>query len=262
MDIYRSDFKNNNIKLELFYAGYSTLDKSWCGNDINAPFSFLYYITDGKAQINTEFGEFILLPGHWYLLPAGCKFSYKCPDKMSKFYFHIKLCGEDNLDWLRGCKTPLILKKDLDFEQTLEFIKTGETLLGFTVKSLIYSTLSEILSKNNIRVQNLSLSPCVMRAVEFINNNLSAELTTEAIADAALVSKSTITKFFAREIQMSVQEYLYDVIFYKACKMLLENQKPIKTISLELGFCDQLYFSKKFKARYNVSPREYRKKYI
>ncbi len=262
MDIYRSDFKSNNIKLELLYAGYSTLDKSWCGNDINAPFSFLYYITDGEAQINTEFGEVTLLPEHWYLLPTGCKFSYKCPNKMSKFYFHIKLCDENNLDWLRGCKKPLILKKNLDFESTLEFIKTGETLLGFNVKSMIYSTLYEILGNNDITVQNLSLSPCVIRAVDFINNNLSAELTTAEIAEAALVSKSTITKYFAWEMQMSVQEYLYDVIFYKACKMLLENQKPIKTISLELGFCDQLYFSKKFKARYNVSPREYRKKYV
>ena len=181
---------------------------------------------------------------------------------MSKFYFHIKLCDENNLDWLRGCKKPLILKKNLDFESTLEFIKTGEPLLGFKVKSLIYSTLYEILNINSVNVQSSSLSPCVMRAVEFINDNLSAELTTEAIAEESFVSKSTLTKYFAREMQMSIQEYLYDVIFYKACKMLLANQKPIKNISLELGFCDQLYFSRKFKAKYGVSPREYRKQYI
>lgn len=262
MDIHRSNFEKNDIRLELLYAGHAVLDKTWCGNDVNAPFSFLYYITDGEAQINTEQGEITLLPNNWYLLPAGCKFSYKCPHMVSKYYFHIKLCGEDNLDWLRGCKTPLILKKESDFEHTMDFIKTGETLLAFNVKSLIYSTLSEILRKNDIQLKSLSLSPCVMRAIEFINNNLSAELTTEAIAEAALVSKSTITKYFAREMQISVQEYLYDVIFYKACKMLLANQKPIKNISLELGFCDQLYFSRKFKAKYGVSPREYRKKYI
>lgn len=262
MDVYRSDFKSNNIKLELLYVGYSTLDKSWYGNDINTPFSFLYYITDGEAQIRTEQGEITLSPSNWYLIPAGCKFSYKCENTMTKFYFHIKLCDENNLDWLRGCKKPLILKKKSGFESTLELIKTGDPLLEFNVKSLIYSTLYEILNKNNVKFQSSSLSPCVMRAVEYINNNLSAELTTEAIADASFVSKSTLTKYFAREMQMTIQEYLYDVIFYKACKMLLAKQKPIKNISLELGFCDQLYFSRKFKAKYGVSPREYRKQYL
>jgi two-component system response regulator YesN len=43
----------------------------------------------------------------------------------------------------------------------------------------------------------------------------------------------------------------------KAKTMLLEGNKTIKQIAIEVGYIDQNYFSKAFKKYTNVSPKEY-----
>ena len=262
MNIYRSGFIRDNVCLELLCAGYATVGTEWCGCERNTPFSFLYYITDGEAEIITETEKISLMPGSWYLLPAGCKFSYKCPKTMTQIYFHIKLCGDDKLDMLSACREPVKMEDNADFSNLIEYIKNGEPTEGLGVYGMVYSVLFEMLTKKKIKIENVKLSPCVRMAVEYINNNLSASLSTTDIAEKSLVAKSTLCKHFAKELQMSVQEYLYDLIFYKACQMLIANRMSIGQISLELGFCDQLYFSRKFRERYGVSPREYRRKFV
>ncbi len=262
MNIYRSEFLQDNIRLELLCAGYATVSKEWCGWEKNSPFSFLYYITDGEADITIENKKISLMPGNWYLLPAGCKFSYNCRETMTHIYFHIKLCGEEKLDMLSVCREPILLEDNSSFFNIIEYIKNGDLTEGLRVYGTVYSVLFEILKKNNITIENAKLSPCVRFAVEYINSNLSASLSTTEIAEKTFVAKSTLCKYFAKELQMSVQDYIYVLIFYKACQMLIENRMSIGQISMELGFCDQLYFSRKFKERYGVSPREYRKKFV
>lgn len=262
MDMYRSEFEKKDIVLEMLTIGHATVGKEWHGDEVNSPFSFLYYIEDGCAEIVAENEKICLVPGNWYLLPAGYRFVYSCPEKMTQYYFHIKMCGEDNLDLLADCKKLLFMKENVDFSIVKEYIKNGRLTEGLGVKGMVYSTVFELLNRNDVRIQQNKLSPCVRSAVEFINKNLSAGLSSEKIAESAFVSKSTLSKYFAREMQLSIQEYLFDLIFDKACGMLLADRKSIGQISAELGFCDQLYFSKKFRARYGLSPREYRKKYV
>ena len=262
MNIYRSEVFKKNIHLDLLCVGYATVGKEWCGNEKNSPFSFLYYITDGEADVITENKKISLVPGNWYLLPSGCKFSYNCSKSMTQIYFHIKLCGEDKLDMLSVCREPIRMKADADFSNVIEYIENGDLTEGLGAYGMLYSVLFEMLKENEITLKKTNLSPCVRLAVEHINNNLLASLSTTEIAEKSLVAKSTLCKYFAKELQMSVQEYLYDLIFYKACQMLIADRMSIGQISLELGFCDQLYFSRKFRERYGISPREYRKKFI
>lgn len=262
MNIYRSEFLQDNIRLELLCAGYATVSKEWCGCEKNSPFSFLYYITDGEADITIENKKFSLMPGNWYLLPSGCSFSYQCSNTMTQVYFHIKLFGEDKLDVLSACRNPVRMKADADFSKVIEYIEKGGLREGLGTYGMVYSVLFEMLKEKEITLKNTKLSPCVRLAVEYINSNLSASLSTTEIAEKTFVAKSTLCKHFAKELQMSVQEYLFDLVFYKACQMLIANSMSIGQISMELGFCDQLYFSRKFKERYGVSPREYRKKFV
>jgi len=262
MNIYRSELLKDNIRLELLCTGYATVGKEWCGWAKNSPFSFLYYITDGEADITVEDKKISLVPGNWYLLPSGCKFSYNCPETMTHMYFHIKICGEEKLDMLSVCREPIRLEEHPSFSNMIEYIKTGNLTEGLGMYGMVYSVLFEMLKEKGITLENAKLSPCVRLAVEYINNNLSASLSTTEIAKYCFVAKSTLCKYIAKDLGMSVQEYLYDQIFYKACQMLIANRMSIGQISRELGFCDQLYFSRKFRERYGISPREYRKRFI
>ncbi|MGL6009853.1 MAG: helix-turn-helix transcriptional regulator, partial [Culicoidibacterales bacterium] len=56
-------------------------------------------------------------------------------------------------------------------------------------------------------------------------------------------------------------EHLHDVRIEHAVSLLLQSDLPVLAISLQVGFEDQSYFSKKFKAAKGLTPAKFRKQY-
>ncbi|MBQ7363709.1 MAG: helix-turn-helix transcriptional regulator [Clostridia bacterium] len=59
---------------------------------------------------------------------------------------------------------------------------------------------------------------------------------------------------------MSIQDYLFSVVISEASELVTNTNLPFLEISERLGFSDQFYFSRRFKQKYGLSPREYRNK--
>ncbi len=253
----------NRLHLTMLTYSRASVDTSWQGTVCNSPFSFLYHVIKGHATIECEYGTFTLSEGNWYLIPSRLSFSYRCEDFMDHVYFHIMLHDIEHRDFLQQCRIPLATsyKKFPDFVlQNLSGKK--DILTALATRNFLYETVLAILTENKITLRASSLSPVVHSALSYINANLSAELTTEEIAKQVFVSKSTLTKHFKNELSVSVQEYLYDVILSEASRMLLKDNRSIFEISQKLGFSDQFYFSRRFKEKYGVSPREFKKMFI
>ena len=61
------------------------------------------------------------------------------------------------------------------------------------------------------------------------------------------------------EAGMSPGKYIDNMIFLKAKQMLSDPALTIGQISQKLGFCDQFYFSRRFKQLCGTTPLKYRK---
>ena len=84
-------------------------------------------------------------------------------------------------------------------------------------------------------------------------------LTLKEICDALYTSKSTLSSRFRDEVGMSIGKYIdYRVMISAECD-LTSSERSILEISDSLGFCDQFYFSRRFKEKHGLSPREFRK---
>ena len=103
-------------------------------------------------------------------------------------------------------------------------------------------------------------SPVVRTAEELIQNNLSMKLTRRAIAEFCRVSEGKLANCFKNELGVSVTKYIDDLIFMEAMRRLSYTDDPLWSISDDLGFCDQFYFSRRFNELYGESPLKYRKK--
>jgi AraC-like DNA-binding protein len=57
---------------------------------------------------------------------------------------------------------------------------------------------------------------------------------------------------------MSVNEYICNTILAETELILSTRNISILELSHKFGFSDQFYFSRKFKEKFGVSPREYR----
>lgn len=251
----------NRIKTNLIVFGFARVDNSWNGTVLTPHYSRLYYITDGKANIILKDGKKItLFPKKWYLLPSGCSFDFNCENQMEHIYFHLKICLFDGLDLLQNCKEPIFLEEiDFNYLKLIECLNCNDVLNALYLHQFVENILFTILIKNNISLKEKELSPWVLDAIYYINSNLSLQLSLNDILENTFVSKSTLTKYFKKEMGMSIHEYIFDKIMFEVEQLLRQNKMSLGEISDKYKFYDQFYFSRCFKKRYGISPTEYRK---
>lgn len=252
----------NRLNIELLTVGQARVDTQWYGTVVSPVYSRLYYITDGSFTICTPDGnEKILEAGNWYLIPSGYNFDYKCSDFMEHFYFHIKLCDFDGTDLLRNCGKMLHLTPEhpVDCNCFMQCINSNHLTHGLRMRQIITDVLLSFIENFEIMIRAEDYSPCIYKALIYIKQNLSMQLSIQQIAENIYVSKSTLTKRFQKELHMSVNEYICSTIMAEAERLLMTSNISIRELSQKFGYADQLYFSRRFKDKFGMSPREYRK---
>ena len=80
------------------------------------------------------------------------------------------------------------------------------------------------------------------------------------IEDNLHVNPSYFSTLFKQEMGTTFTEYLNSVKVNYACELLTETNLSIIDISLATGFEDQSYFTKVFKRKCKMTPKEYRNK--
>lgn len=85
-------------------------------------------------------------------------------------------------------------------------------------------------------------------------------VTVESVSAEVGVHASSLRRLFHLHLRMSPKQYL-DRLRYGEAKRLLQQGMLIKQVSGSLGFENQSQFSRFFKSRGGVAPREYRNRY-
>lgn len=255
--------KANRVKLNIYNFGYATVNSEWNGLVQTPSFSRLYYVVGGKAYIEYNGVKMSLLPGNWYLIPAGLSFSFGCDNEMEHLYFHITLTAIEELDLLNKFDRPVFIQDNSKPHIfCMAYLEDKSLIASLAVKEKIYNTLIKFMEKNCVKLEMIEFSQCVQAAIEFINNNLFEKLDLATIAKHTYVSKCTLTNKFKSELKITIHEYIQRQKMFEAEKMLRNSKVSIAEISQRLGFSEQFYFSRCFSQKFGVSPREYRKSKI
>lgn len=245
----------NRLRMNMLSLGYAEVDQSWYGEVHSPSCTRLYYILSGSFTVSGQ--EFHA--GNCLLLPAGYSFSYSCKDTMEQIFAHLQLCDVNSMDLLAVCGTPLSCPfSPADAEMFLSLAKGKDPMKSLQAQNLILSTVMRLLSEHGISLPLQEYSPQIRRAMEYITDHLSIQLTIPQIAQKAYLAPSTLTRNFRRETGMSIRQYVDELVLSRAEQLLKNTKLPIRDISDSLGFCDQFYFSRQFKKWSGVSPREYR----
>ena len=101
-------------------------------------------------------------------------------------------------------------------------------------------------------------NPAIRQAIGFMNKNLSEKLTLKKISAEAGYSPTYFTTLFRNETGYSPLSYFSHLKILKATELLDYTRTKIKAISFQLGYSDPYYFTKDFKKRMGMSPRQYR----
>jgi len=91
----------------------------------------------------------------------------------------------------------------------------------------------------------------------FVARNLERPLSVADVAAAGDCSVSTAGRLFAAHLGMSVSSWVRGARMREASELLRTSGLRVGEVARAVGFTDQLYFSRVFRAEYGVPPSRY-----
>ena len=91
-----------------------------------------------------------------------------------------------------------------------------------------------------------------------MENNYAREITVEELAGICKLNRSYFSKLFKDNMGCPPQEFLIRLRMAKAAERMQVTSDSIGDVAVMCGYPNQLHFSRAFKKRYGLSPREWR----
>lgn len=143
-----------------------------------------------------------------------------------------------------------------DMESHYDNIELYDSTKIESVSNIASMLIKYILFENMLKPD---INPSIQRAVNYINSNLSENLSVKTIEKNANVSKSVLYKKFHEEFGCTLSEFINRRRIDTAKLLLKKNELSIEEISQRLGYSNASYFGKIFKKNEGISPLKYRK---
>lgn len=227
------------------------------------------YISSGGGKFESKPNVSISLQaGHAFLLFPGVWHRYT-PAAETGWHEHwIGFDGETAWRWLRhkffSPKNPVVKINAEDtvlatFSRMMQAIRANrpalqQILAGATdnLMGLFYS------AQQSQPATDAQSANAIESAINRIQNEFDRELNIKLLAQELGVSYSRFRHTFAAHTGMSPHQYLLELRLVRARSLLAETELSIKEIASQTGFEDELYFSRLFRQKLNLTPSQWR----
>lgn len=93
----------------------------------------------------------------------------------------------------------------------------------------------------------------------YIHEHLHEDISLDRVAELVSFSSSYISKLFIEVIHVPFIEYLNRARLTHAAELLRDSNESVTRIAGQVGYSNVQYFCTKFKAKYEMTPNQYRK---
>jgi AraC-like DNA-binding protein len=101
-----------------------------------------------------------------------------------------------------------------------------------------------------------------VRNVQLHDSRQHERVWIESIARSLRVSTSHVNRVFHRIYGTSPRQYMSELIYQEAKRLLIQSDLPIDRISVMLGYKAQAHFSRQFKRWSGLAPTQFRSHYV
>ncbi len=95
--------------------------------------------------------------------------------------------------------------------------------------------------------------------IDYLQRNISQPLSLDALADSVAMSRRTLTRHFMKATGMSVASWITAERLRRSQLLLESSNLPIEAVAEQVGYLSAVTWRQQFKARFGVSPAEWRK---
>lgn len=270
-------------------VGLAVHNADWNWKNVNSPFTRLYYVTEGSAQIELPDGIYTLSPKHMYFIPAFTIHTNICKSNFVHYYLHIYEDHYSDNDWLDHWKFPVEIEAtDLDlalFKRLCEInphmtlqksdpttYDNNPTLMQNLIKNrqrafcdkvesrgIVFQLLSRFFKQGQSKIEMEDNR--IAKTVLYIRKHLNEAIELEKLAGISCLSKDHFIRLFKKELGTTPLQYINQKKIEKAQLLLITEELAVKEIAFQLAFDDYSYFNRLLKKTTGVTPQEYRRLY-
>lgn len=270
-------------------VGLAVHNADWNWKNVNSPFTRLYYVTEGSAQIELPDGIYTLSPKHMYFIPAFTIHTNICKSNFVHYYLHIYEDHYSDNDWLDHWKFPVEIEAtDLDlalFKRLCEInphmtlqksdpttYDNNPTLMQNLIKNrqrafcdkvesrgIVFQLLSRFFKQGQSKIEMEDNR--IAKTVLYIRKHLNEAIELEKLAEISCLSKDHFIRLFKKGMGTTPLQYVNQKKIEKAQLLLITEELAVKEIAFQLAFDDYSYFNRLFKKTTGVTPQEYRRLY-
>ncbi len=278
----------DNMHFLVLNTGFVNCGTDWNFSNICSPFTRIYYIEKGHAQIVLADRVVNLRPGYMYIIPSFTTHSDICRDEeFSQYYIHIYNESEqnilDNLDFpLEIEAEPYVITliqrlqelcpnmelrqyapQDYDNFHTLSESKTKNKGREFSARTESRGILYIILSRfiNKATPKTLVKDQRIAKVLQFIHSNINTKISLTTLSTMACMSQEHLIRMFKKELNTTPTIYITQKKMERAQIKLITENVSISELAYQLGFDNLTYFTKVFKKFVGTTPQDYRKKH-
>ncbi|MBP3039881.1 response regulator [Bacillaceae bacterium Marseille-Q3522] len=174
------------------------------------------------------------------------------------------------IQYLPNVKT-IILTAHSDFQYAQEAIKEG--VFDYLLKPVRPDDLNKSIKKALAMMYKTPLSAektkpedtasgkeMLKSALRYIELHYMKEIKLNTVAEKVHLNPQYFSRIFKKEFHVTFTEYVTQLRIEAAKKLLLQTERPVYRIAIELGFADAAYFSKVFFKSVQCTPIEFRKR--
>jgi AraC-like DNA-binding protein len=98
------------------------------------------------------------------------------------------------------------------------------------------------------------------KLLQYINDNITGELTAQKVAKELGISPYYLSHIFSSQLNISFPSYVAQQRMILACNLLKDSRKTVTEISYECGFPNMRTFHRCFQKRYECTPTQWRER--
>ena len=118
-----------------------------------------------------------------------------------------------------------------------------------------------IMTLLSLEHSNDQLHPHIRKVLAIVHSEYKEPLTLEGIADRIGITSAYLSRLFKSEMTMNFKSYLTDFRIELAKKALVDTNKKIEVIRMEVGYQSQSQFDRAFNKVEGMPPSEFRQFY-
>ena len=127
--------------------------------------------------------------------------------------------------------------------------------------SLLFSQLAQAVARTDQALDEATVHPAVGHVMRLLEVDLARQWTLSELADAVHLTPGHMVRLFKGATGLPPMAYLAQVRAEHAAVLLLHSAEPVTGIGRAVGWPDQNYFARRFKAHYGLSATTYRKRF-